>query len=120
MVIDKTLPPSSAKLHAVLSQAWPRLSGRVTFVASALDEVEISEDDVVVSSHACGALTDRVLERAVAANARVAVLPCCHDLRSNDARGLYGLDGRTGRDRRHARRAPDGAWLSDLDADHSD
>jgi hypothetical protein len=83
VVIDKTLPPSS-----------PRLCGRITFVASPLDEVEISEDDVVVSSHACGALTDRVLERAVAANARVAVLPCCHDLKSNDARGLSGwMDG---------------------------
>jgi len=94
VVIDKLLPPSSAKLHAALSQAWPRLSGRITFVAGALDEVEISEDDVVVSSHACGALTDRVLERAVAANARVAVLPCCHDLKSNDARGLSGwMDG---------------------------
>jgi len=32
----------------------------------------------VVSAHACGALTDRVLEKAVAARARVAVLPCCH------------------------------------------
>ena len=36
--------------------------------------------DVVVSSHACGALTDQVLEAAaVDAGARVAVLPCCHD-----------------------------------------
>ena len=36
--------------------------------------------DIVVSSHACGALTDRVLEGAVAVRARVAVLPCCHHL----------------------------------------
>ena len=27
-----------------------------------------------------GALTDRVLERAIAVRARVAVLPCCHHL----------------------------------------
>ena len=48
----------------------------------------------MVSSHACGALTDLVLDLAVAANARVAVLPCCHDLKSRDARGLSGwLDG---------------------------
>jgi Methyltransferase domain len=94
VVIDKTLPPSSAKLHAALTQAWPRLSGRITFLASALDEVEISEDDVVVSSHACGALTDWVLDRAVAAGARVAVLPCCHDLETRDARELSGwVDG---------------------------
>jgi hypothetical protein len=81
-------------LHEVLVQAWPRLSGRMTFVAGALDDVEILHTDVVVSSHACGTLTDRVLDRAVAARARVAVLPCCHNLASGDAGGLCGwIDG---------------------------
>jgi hypothetical protein len=56
--------------------------------------VDIAPTDVVVSSHACGALTDRVLARAVAARARVAVLPCCHDLASGDAGALSGwVDG---------------------------
>lgn len=90
LVVDKTLPPSSAKLHDVLVQAWPRLSGRVAFVASALDAVSILPTDVVVSSHACGALTDLVLDRAAAARARVAVLPCCHDLAVGDAGALAG------------------------------
>ena len=80
VVVDKALPPSSATLHDALVQAWPRLSGRVALVAASLDDVEILPTDVVVSSHACGALTDRVLERAVSAGARVAVLPCCHNL----------------------------------------
>jgi hypothetical protein len=94
LVVDKTLPPSSTKLHEVLVQAWPRLSGRIAFVASSLEDLEIVDTDVVVSSHACGALTDRVLNRAVAARARVAVLPCCHDLASGDAGGLSGwVDG---------------------------
>ena len=85
IVVDKTVPPSSAKLHDALVQAWPRLSGRVAFVAASLDDIEILPTDVVVSSHACGALTDRVIERAVSARARVAVLPCCHHLAGNDA-----------------------------------
>jgi hypothetical protein len=94
LVVDKTLAPSSAKLHDVLVDAWPRLSGRITFVASALENIEILSGDVVVSSHACGALTDRVLERAAAARARVAVLPCCHDLATCDAGDLDGwVDG---------------------------
>jgi hypothetical protein len=94
LVVDKTLPASSAKLHQVLVQAWPRLSGRVEFVAGALEDVEILDTDVVVASHACGALTDQVLGCAVAAHARVAVLPCCHDLASGDAGGLSGwVDG---------------------------
>jgi hypothetical protein len=57
-------------------------------------DVEISSSDVVVSSHACGGLTDVVLERALAARARVAVLPCCHDLAVCDRGELDGwLDG---------------------------
>jgi hypothetical protein len=70
LVVDKALPASCAKLHEVLVQAWPRLSGRITFVAEAF--------------------TDRVLDCAVAARARVAVLPCCHDLATCDAGALSG------------------------------
>ena len=43
-----------------------------------------------MASHACGALTDVVLERAVQARARVAVLPCCHDEETCDPGGLEG------------------------------
>ncbi|MEO5741654.1 MAG: methyltransferase domain-containing protein, partial [Vicinamibacterales bacterium] len=94
LVIDKTLPASSAKLHDVLVAAWPRLSGRIAFVASGIEGVDIAGTDIVVSSHACGVLTDRVLDRAAAARARVAVMPCCHDLDSGDAGGLSGwIDG---------------------------
>jgi hypothetical protein len=94
LVADKSLPASSAKLHDALVQAWPRLTGRIAFVATPIDSVDLQSTDVVVSSHACGALTDQVLERAVAARARVAVLPCCHDLAAGDAGVLSGwLDG---------------------------
>jgi hypothetical protein len=90
LVVDKVLPPSAAKLHEALAQAWPRLEGRVEFVAAGLDEIEIRPGDLVVSSHACGNLTDVVLDRAISARARVAVLPCCHHLKTGDAGGLSG------------------------------
>jgi len=90
LVVDKALPASCSKLNDVLTQAWPRLTGRITFVISPLESVELCDTDVVVSSHACGALTDLVLERAAAARARVAVLPCCHDLAACDAGPLAG------------------------------
>ena len=92
--VDTTLPPSSSRLHEVLVDAWPRLAGRVVFDEGPLESVALSEEDLVVSAHACGALTDLVLQRAAAARARVAVLPCCHDLTLNDAGSLSGwLDG---------------------------
>jgi hypothetical protein len=94
LVVDTALPASSARLHQVLVEAWPRLSGRIAFVAGALETVELLDTDVVVSCHACGTLTDVVLARAAAARARVAVLPCCHDLEVGEAGGLSGwVDG---------------------------
>ena len=94
LAVDKTVPASSAKLHEVLVQQWPRIAGRVTFAASPLEDVAIRPDDIVVSCHACGSLTDLVLERGAHARARVAVLPCCHDLAAGDARDLAGwVDG---------------------------
>lgn len=94
LAVDPALPPSSRRVHEALVAAWPRLSGRIQFLAAPIDAVEIHAADVVVSSHACGSLTDRILERAAAARARVAVLPCCHNLATADAGELRGwVDG---------------------------
>jgi hypothetical protein len=90
LVVDKMPAPSAAKVHDAIVAEWPRLAGRVTFLTGALDRVEIAATDIVVSSHACGALTDRVLERAASARARVAVMPCCHDLDVCDSADLSG------------------------------
>lgn len=94
LAVDRRLPKSAPTLAAAMNAAWPRLEGRTRFVAADLENVELFRDDVVVSAHACGGLTDLVLERAMAARARVAVLPCCHDLKGADLGGLEGwLDG---------------------------
>jgi hypothetical protein len=94
IVVDTGIPPSSARLHEVLTAAWPRLSGRVSFVSARIEDVALGSGDVVVSVHACGRLSDVVLDRAATARARVAVLPCCHDLGVNDDGDLAGwVDG---------------------------
>lgn len=90
LVVDTALAPSAAKIQRALVAAWPRLADRVFLTAAGIDDIDLSGDDLVVSSHACGALTDRVLERASRARARVAVLPCCHDRTSCDAGTLGG------------------------------
>jgi hypothetical protein len=100
IVVDPAIAPSSAAVHAALCRTWPRLSGRVTFVPASFDTPSAREwgtlqpTDVIVSSHACGRLTDRVLEAAARVRARVAVLPCCHDLEACDTGDLTGwIDG---------------------------
>ena len=78
-VVDPVTPLSAMPLSEALGAAWPRLAGRVEFLRRSIDELEVFPTDIVVSSHACGSLTDRILDRAAHARARVAVLPCCHD-----------------------------------------
>jgi hypothetical protein len=94
VVLDPAVTSSSAAVHAALVRDWPRLADRVSFVERDLAAFQFQSDDVIVSSHACGALTDRILDAAVAARAFVAVLPCCHDLATCDTGGLQGwMDG---------------------------
>ncbi len=94
LAVDQRLPKSAATLAASLGQAWPRLRDRVLFLEADLRDVPLDRGDLVVSAHACGGLTDLILERAVAVGARVALLPCCHDLKQGDLGGLEGwLEG---------------------------
>lgn len=94
LAIDRSIPPSAAKLAGAMAEHWPRLQGRVEFLAADLGAPELQAGDLVVSVHGCGELTDLVLERAMAARARVAVLPCCHRLDGADLGGLEGwIDG---------------------------
>jgi hypothetical protein len=95
VVVDRMTPPSATRLHAALVTAWPRLARRVDYVASDVADIALQASDLVVSCHACGALTDRILERATAAGASVAVLPCCHDFETCDAGALGGWMDKT-------------------------
>lgn len=94
LAIDQRIPKSAAILEGSLCAAWPRLQDRVRYIDTDLRDVPLDRDDLIVSAHACGGLTDVILERAVEVGACVAVLPCCHDLKKSDRGGLEGwLDG---------------------------
>jgi hypothetical protein len=94
VVLDPAAPPSSVALHAAFAAEWPRLGDRISYVADDVEHVTFDAADIVVSSHACGSLTDRVLDAAIAATATVAVLPCCHEMGTCDAGPLAGwVDG---------------------------
>ena len=90
VVADPAIPPSARTLHAALVDAWPRLGGRVVFESASLDAIALTNSDLVVSIHACGDLTDRVIARAADARARIAVLPCCHDKATCEVGPLAG------------------------------
>ena len=94
LAVDRRIPQSAAKLGHELLKEWPRLQDRIRFVEKDIVEVPLYAEDLVVSVHACGGLTDLILDRAVKVGARLAVLPCCHHLDDADLGGLEGwMDG---------------------------
>ena len=94
LAVDRRIPKSAATLAESLSSDWPRLTNRVQFIETDTCDITLHHTDIVVSAHACGGLTDLILEQAVKAEARVAVLPCCHNLKNGDMGGLEGwMDG---------------------------
>ncbi len=94
LAVDLHIPKSAATVAQAINADWPRLNNRVQFVEADISDVELLPNDLIVSAHACGGLTDLILEKAVKVGAIVAVLPCCHNLKSGDLGGLEGwMDG---------------------------
>jgi hypothetical protein len=88
--VDRSLAQSAQTVADAMVAAWPRLRSRVSLLELDVSDVDIGPNDVVVSAHACGALTDTILAKAVAATARVVVLPCCHARSKCDTGHLDG------------------------------
>ena len=92
--VDTKRPPSHQRTLAALAARWPRLADEVTYIDGRLESVRPAPGDIVVSAHACGRLTDKVLDVAIEARCRVAVLPCCHSIKHCDSGSLRGwMDG---------------------------
>ncbi len=90
VALDPVIPPSASKLTGELTKSWPRLTGRVNFVQSTLEQTDISGDELLVSVHGCGNLTDSIIDVAISNGNPVALLPCCHDIKQSDTGNLEG------------------------------
>lgn len=90
LAVDTKIPENAARLLSAIEAAWPRLVGRIQLEERSIGEVDLTSTDLIVSSHACGNLTDQILDRAISVHARVAVLPCCHAEGRCDPGGLGG------------------------------
>ena len=95
IAVDKKIPLNAGKLSNALITSWPRLKNRVIYKEVPVQEITILPDDIVLSAHACGSLTDLIIDKAIEQHARVAVLPCCHDLKESSTDGLEGWMDKT-------------------------
>ena len=94
LAVDLDFNANTRRLSQIIIDRWPHLKNRIHYTKTTVADVALGPEDLVVSVHACGTLTDTIIESAVNAGARLAVLPCCHDTRNCDLGGLGGwVDG---------------------------
>lgn len=94
LAVDLDFNENTRRLSQIIVDRWPRLANRIHYLTCRVEDIDLTPDDLVVSVHACGRLTDRIIEAALRAGARLAVLPCCHDTKAGDSGGLDGwMDG---------------------------
>jgi len=95
IAVDNNIPSNAPELSGALMAAWPRLENRIVYRQMPLQEIGVLPGDIVVSAHACGSSTDLIIDKAVERHARIAVLPCCHDLKRSSTEGLEGWMDKT-------------------------
>jgi hypothetical protein len=92
IAVDICKPPSAELIREAITAQWPQLS--VTYHECPFETLTLQPGDVLVSSHACGSLTDTILQQAIDHRLAVAVLPCCHNLKTCHTGPLTGwMDG---------------------------
>lgn len=69
---------SVEKLENAMTERWPNFQGRWDYVEGALERVVSSPSTLLVGVHCCANLSDKVIDLAMAANAPLALVPCCH------------------------------------------
>ena len=102
-LVDRFEPPSHRQLRETIAEVCPWVRGEdvIRYVPSTLDAYfQESESNkvndgstcasVMISTHACGSLTDDVLQYAIdSESAAIAVMPCCY---TGTAKGTpYGI-----------------------------
>ena len=95
IAVDSKIPLNAAILSNSLITSWPRLKDRIIYKEVPLQEITILPDDLVVSAHACGSLTDLIIDKAAEQHAKIAVLPCCHNLKESSTGDLEGWIDKT-------------------------
>eukprot|EP00193_Tetraselmis_chui_P008217 CAMPEP_0177765880 /NCGR_PEP_ID=MMETSP0491_2-20121128/8222_1 /TAXON_ID=63592 /ORGANISM="Tetraselmis chuii, Strain PLY429" /LENGTH=232 /DNA_ID=CAMNT_0019282247 /DNA_START=29 /DNA_END=728 /DNA_ORIENTATION=+ len=88
LCVDVSQPESAGRLEAALVRAWPRLAGRVRYCTGRVEQLRPHSGCLLFAIHACGPLTDCVLDLAEKGNAPLAVVPCCHSAKTCDTGGL--------------------------------
>ena len=84
LLVDRRRPPSYDRLVACAASVGPWVTAKLEYRTLDLRAAGagLPAGTSVVSTHACGVLTDRCLDLAIALGGAVAVMPCCYPKRT--------------------------------------
>lgn len=103
-LVDQTQPSSHTVLKDLIVQVCPWVQDRIKYQASSLDEwktssaendiddeiIHTTKPNIIIATHACGMLTDYVINYAMEQKAEsIAVMPCCYT--GTDVGSPYGI-----------------------------
>jgi hypothetical protein len=88
VAIDVARPASADALAAAITGRFKMLDGAVEYVEGSVDAIDADDGEtLLVGVHACGDLTDRIIDAAVRGEmSPLALLPCCHSLCKQEPR----------------------------------
>jgi len=90
--VDRRMPASAETIAEAMREAFPHLKDRSTYIEADMNACDPHPSCLLVSVHACGTLTDQLLNMAMESGSSFAVVPCCHTIRP----GVYQPHALTG------------------------